>query len=62
MNADDHRGHLRAALRERGVQVSLPDVLIAAAAASRATLWTRDRSFERIAELVESLDVRLLEG
>jgi predicted nucleic acid-binding protein len=55
-------GDLRAALREEGVQVSLPDVLIAAAAANRATLWTRDRSFERMAQLLESLDVRLLEG
>lgn len=55
-------GDLRAALRERGVQVSLPDVLIAAAAVNRATLWTRDRSFELIAELLESLDVRLLEA
>jgi predicted nucleic acid-binding protein len=55
-------GDLRAELRDRGVQVSLPDVLIAAAAATRATLWTRDRHFERIAEVLEPLEVRLFEG
>jgi predicted nucleic acid-binding protein len=43
------------------VQVSLPDVLIAAAAVRRATLWTRDRHFERIAEVLEHLDVRLID-
>ncbi|MEA2190330.1 MAG: hypothetical protein QOI73_451 [Solirubrobacteraceae bacterium] len=55
-------GDLRAELRDRGVQVSLPDVLIAAAAATRATLWTRDRHFEQIAEVLEPLEVRLFEG
>ena len=55
-------GDLRAELRERGIQVSLPDVLIATAAAGRATLWTRDHQFERIAELLEPLDLRLFGG
>ena len=55
-------GDLRAELRERGVQVSLPDVLIAAAAVGRATLWTRDREFERIAEILDTLELRLLDG
>lgn len=54
-------GDLRADLREQGVQVSLPDVLIAAAAAGRATLWTRDRHFERIAELLVGLELHLIE-
>jgi predicted nucleic acid-binding protein len=54
-------GDVRARLRERGVQVSLPDVLIAAAASGRATLWTRDRHFEPIAELLESLELKLLD-
>ena len=53
-------GDVRAELRARGVQVSLPDVLIAAAAASRATLWTRDRHFEAIAELLDPLEIKLL--
>ena len=54
-------GDLRAELRERGVQVSLPDVLIAAAASGRAALWTRDRQFERIAEVLEPLELRLFD-
>jgi predicted nucleic acid-binding protein len=54
-------GDLRAELRERGVQVSLPDVLIAGAAASRATLWTRDQHFAAIAELLETLELRLID-
>jgi predicted nucleic acid-binding protein len=54
-------GDLRAELRERGVQVSLPDVLIATAAAERATLWTRDRHFERVAEVLDKLDLRLID-
>ena len=53
-------GDLRAKLRERGVQVSLPDVLIAAAAVDRATLWTRDHDFEHIAQALDSLDLKLL--
>jgi len=53
-------GNARAELRERGEQVSLPDVLIATAAANRATLWTDDRQFESIAEVLAPLDLRLL--
>lgn len=55
-------GDVRAELRERGVQVSLPDVLIAGAAVNRAALWTRDQQFSAIAEMLETLDLRLLEG
>lgn len=55
-------GDLRAELRARGVQVSLADVLIAGAAARRATLWTRDRAFEEIATVLDGLDLRLVEG
>jgi predicted nucleic acid-binding protein len=44
----------------RGVQVCMTDASIVAAAVSRATLWTRDRHFEAIADIRESLDVRLL--
>lgn len=54
-------GELRAQLREHGRQVSLPDTLIAIAAAGRATLWTRDRHFEHIGEILGTLDVRLLD-
>jgi len=53
-------GNARAELREGGEQVSLPDVLIATAAANRATLWTGDRQFESIAEVLAPLDLRLL--
>ncbi len=55
-------GDVRAQLREQGIQVSLADVLIATAAANRATLWTRDRHFERIAGILETLDLRLLDS
>ena len=54
-------GDIRAELRERGIQVSLPDVLIAGAASNRATLWTRDRHFSAIADVLETLHVRLLD-
>lgn len=54
-------GDLRAELRERGLQVSLPDTLIATAAAGRATLWTHDHHFRDIAEVLETLDLELLE-
>ncbi len=53
-------GDLRAELRQQGIQVSLPDVLIATAAVNRATVWTRDRHFERIATVLEALQVRVL--
>jgi len=55
-------GDVRADLRARGVQVSLPDVLIATAAVNRATLWTRDHHFESIAGVLDGLDLRLLDG
>jgi predicted nucleic acid-binding protein len=54
-------GDVRAELRGRGVQVSLPDVLIASASVKRATLWTHDRAFEEIASVVEGLDLRMVE-
>lgn len=53
-------GDVAALLREEGRTVPLIDVLIAACAATRATLWTRDHHFERIAEHLEQLDLRLL--
>lgn len=53
-------GDAAALLRAEGRPVALYDVLIAAAAAGRATLWTRDRDFERIAEVLDSLDFKLL--
>jgi len=55
-------GEVRAELRQRGVQVAFVDALIAVAAASRATLWTLDRAFERIVEVLEPLEVRVFES
>jgi predicted nucleic acid-binding protein len=55
-------GDVRAELRSQGIQVSLPDVLIAAAALGRATLWTRDRHFQQIADVLEALDLRLIDS
>jgi len=55
-------GEVRADLRQRGIQVALVDALIAAAAASRATLWTLDRDFERIVEVLETLEIRVFES
>ncbi len=54
-------GDVRAELRERGIQVSLADVLIAGAATNRATLWTRDQHFSAIAAVLQTLDLRLLD-
>lgn len=54
-------GDLRAELRQQGIQVTLADVLIAAAGANRATLWTRDHDFQRIAEVLDQLDMRLID-
>ncbi len=53
-------GDAAALLRDQGRTVALYDVLIAAAASGRAALWTRDRDFERIAEVLEPLDLKLL--
>lgn len=55
-------GDVAANLREQGRTVPLDDVFIAAAAASRATLWTRDRHFEAIAEVLDRLDVRVFDS
>jgi predicted nucleic acid-binding protein len=54
-------GDVRASLRERGIAVSLPDVLIAVAACNRATLWARDQHFASIADVLGPLDLRLLD-
>lgn len=54
-------GETAAELRTQGRTVPLVDILIAAAAATRATLWTRDRHFERVAELIDQLELRLLD-
>ena len=55
-------GEVRAELRQRGVQIAFVHALIAAAAASRATLWTLDRDFERIVEVLEPLEVRVFDS
>jgi predicted nucleic acid-binding protein len=53
-------GLLAAELRDRGETLPLTDLEIAVAARSaRATLWTADRHFERLAPLVAGLELRL---
>lgn len=51
-------GELSSALRGRGTPVPLLDVLIGVAASrARATLWTRDADFVRIAEALPALQL-----
>jgi predicted nucleic acid-binding protein len=51
-------GEVASDLRRRGSAVPLTDVEIAVAAArSGAELWTRDRDFERIAQVLPSLEL-----
>ena len=53
-------GLLAAELRDRGRSLPLTDIEIAVAAQSaRATLWTADRDFERLADVLEGLELRL---
>lgn len=53
-------GRVAARLRAAGTPVALTDVTIAVASLGRATLWTADRDFERIAAVEPALDLRLL--
>ncbi len=49
-------GELSQTLRRAGVAIPLLDVLIALAAIrAKVSLWTRDRDFERVAELIPAL-------
>jgi predicted nucleic acid-binding protein len=51
-------GEVGGALRRLGISVPLTDVLIAVASArAGATLWTRDRDFERIKEALPALEL-----
>jgi predicted nucleic acid-binding protein len=53
-------GELANDLRRAGVSVPLTDLVIAVAAErSQATLWTRDRDFERIRPVLPALELRL---
>ena len=54
-------GETQAELRERGMTIPFGDVVIAAAALTRATLWTHDRHFEQIAEVMDDLELRLFD-
>lgn len=54
-------GLLAAELRDRGQVLPLTDVEIAVAAhGARAALWTADRDFERLAGLLDGLELRLV--
>jgi predicted nucleic acid-binding protein len=53
-------GLLAAELRDRGEALPLTDLEIAVAArSSGASLWTADRDFQRIAPLVDGLELRV---
>ena len=52
-------GELAHELRSRGEGLPLLDVLIAVAAVrAHAALWTRDRDFERVVDLLPELELR----
>jgi predicted nucleic acid-binding protein len=54
-------GLLAAELRDRGEVLPLTDVEIAVAAHSaRAVLWTADHDFERLAALLDGIELRLI--
>jgi predicted nucleic acid-binding protein len=54
-------GLLAAELRDRGQVIPLTDLEIAVAAhSSGAALWTADHHFERLAPLLDGLELRLL--
>ena len=55
-------GLLAAELRDRGQVIPLTDLEIAVAAhASGAALWTADHHFERLAPLLDGLELRLID-
>lgn len=55
-------GLLAAELRDRGQILPLTDIEIAIAAhITHAALWTADRHFERLAELLDGLELRLIQ-
>ena len=55
-------GLLAAELRDRGQAIPLTDLEIAVAAhSSGATLWTADHHFERLAPLLDGLELRLID-
>jgi predicted nucleic acid-binding protein len=55
-------GLLAAELRDRGQVIPLTDLQIAVAAhSSGAALWTADHHFERLAPLLDGLELRLLD-
>ncbi|HEX3517551.1 MAG TPA: PIN domain-containing protein [Solirubrobacteraceae bacterium] len=55
-------GHAAATLQERGQMTPLIDIQIAVCAISaKAELWTLDRDFERIAENLDDLRIRIFE-
>ena len=54
-------GLLAAELRDRGQVIALTDLEIAVAAhSSGATLWTADHHFERLAPLLDGIELRLV--
>lgn len=55
-------GLLAAELRDRGQVIALTDLEIAVAAhSSGATLWTADHHFQRLAPLLDGLELRLID-
>jgi predicted nucleic acid-binding protein len=55
-------GHTAGQLRERGQTTPLIDIQIAVCAVDAdAELWTRDSDFERVAEALDGLRVRMFE-
>jgi predicted nucleic acid-binding protein len=55
-------GLLAAELRDRGQSIPLTDLEIAVAAhTTRAALWTADDHFERLAPLLDGLELRLID-
>jgi predicted nucleic acid-binding protein len=55
-------GHAAASLQERGQMTPLIDIQIAVCAVgAKAELWTLDRDFERIAESLGDLRIRIFE-
>lgn len=56
-------GETAAELRSRGSSVPLTDIEIAVAAArAGSTIWSADRDFVRLAEVIEGLEVMVLES
>lgn len=56
-------GLVAAELRDRGERLPLTDIEIAVAASlASAAVWTTDRDFERIADVLEGLQLQLESG